>query len=80
MENVVGTVKGKMKLVFAEVLTELRSAGYRVSARLMDTTYFGVPQSRPRLIFVGVRDDLGIEPSPRNVGGRARRTGAHAWG
>jgi DNA (cytosine-5)-methyltransferase 1 len=63
MENVAGLVKGKMKLVFAEVLTELRDAGYRVSARLMNTAYFGVPQSRPRLIFVGVRDDLGIEPS-----------------
>jgi DNA (cytosine-5)-methyltransferase 1 len=29
----------------------------------MNTMYFGVPQSRQRLIFIGVRDDLGIEPS-----------------
>jgi DNA (cytosine-5)-methyltransferase 1 len=63
MENVPGLVKGKMKLVFAEVLTELRAVGYKVTVRMMNMVYFGVPQARERLIFVGVRDDLGIEPS-----------------
>lgn len=63
MENVSGMVKGKMKLIFAEILRELKASGYRVSARLMNAMYFNVPQSRQRLIFIGVRDDLGIEPS-----------------
>lgn len=63
MENVSGMVKGKMRLVFVEILRELKASGYRVSARLMNAMYFGVPQSRARMIFVGVRDDLGIEPS-----------------
>lgn len=63
MENVSGMVKGKMKLVFAEILRELKASGYRVSARLMNAMYFNVPQSRERMIFIGVRDDLGIEPS-----------------
>jgi len=63
MENVSGMVKGKMKLVFAEILRELKTSGYRVSARLLNAMYFHVPQSRQRLIFIGVRDDLGIEPS-----------------
>lgn len=63
MENVSGMVKGKMKLIFADILTELKGSGYRVSARLLNAMYFGVPQSRQRLIFVGVREDLGIEPS-----------------
>ena len=63
MENVSGMVKGKMKLVFAEILRELKASGYRVSARLLNAMYFSVPQSRERMIFVGVRDDLGIEPS-----------------
>jgi DNA (cytosine-5)-methyltransferase 1 len=63
MENVSGMVKGKMKLIFVDILTELKASGYRVSARLLNAMYFGVPQSRERLIFVGVRDDLGIEPS-----------------
>lgn len=63
MENVSGMVKGKMKLVFAEILRELKASGYRVSARLLNAKYFWVPQSRERMIFIGVREDLGIEPS-----------------
>lgn len=63
MENVSGMVKGKMKLIFSEIITELRQSGYIVSARLMNAQYFGVPQSRERLIFIGVREDLGIQPS-----------------
>ena len=63
MENVSGMVKGKMKLVFAEILRELKASGYKVSARLLNAMYFHVPQSRQRIIFIGVRDDLAIEPS-----------------
>lgn len=63
MENVSGMVKGIMKLVFVEILKELRSSGYKVSARLLNAMYFNVPQSRQRMIFIGVREDLGIEPS-----------------
>lgn len=63
MENVSGMVKGKMKLVFAEILQELKASGYRVSARLMNAMYFRVPQSRERMIFIGVREDLKIAPS-----------------
>lgn len=70
MENVSGMVKGKMKLVFAEILRELKASGYRVSARLMNAMYFHVPQSRERMIFIGVREDLGIESShPRGRSG-----------
>lgn len=63
MENVSGMVKGKMKLVFVEILKELKDSGYRVKACLMNAMYFNVPQSRQRMIFIGVRNDLGIEPS-----------------
>ncbi len=63
MENVSGMVKGKMKLVFVDILRELKASGYHVSARLMNAMYFNVPQSRERMIFIGVRDDLGVEPS-----------------
>ena len=63
MENVSGMVKGKMKLVFVEILKELKASGYQVSAKLLNAMYFHVPQSRERMIFIGVRDDLGIEPT-----------------
>lgn len=63
MENVSGMVKGKMRLVFVDILKELKASGYRVSAKLLNAMYFHVPQSRQRMIFIGVRDDLGIEPT-----------------
>lgn len=63
MENVSGMVKGKMKLIFVDILRELKASGYKVVARLLNAKYFGVPQSRERMIFVGVREDLGIEPT-----------------
>jgi len=63
MENVSGLVKGKMKLVFAEIMREMKASGYKVSCRLLNAMYFQVPQSRQRLIWIGVREDLSIEPS-----------------
>lgn len=69
MENVSGMVEGKMRLIFADVMKELKGSGYRVACRLMNAKYFGVPQSRERVIFIGVREDLGIEPShPKAIG------------
>lgn len=63
MENVSGMVKGKMKFIFVEILQALKQAGYKVRAQLLDTQYFNVPQSRKRMIFIGVREDLNTEPS-----------------
>lgn len=61
-ENVSGLVKGVAKGYFLEILAALKGAGYRVACRLLDAQWLGVPQSRVRTIFVGVRDDLGLEP------------------
>jgi len=55
MENVSGMVKGGMKLIFAEVLQELKASGYAVKARLLNAMFYGVPQSRERMIFIGTR-------------------------
>jgi DNA (cytosine-5)-methyltransferase 1 len=57
MENVSGMVKGKMKLIFAEIIQELKSSNYRVAARLMNTMWFNVPQARERIIIIGIRKD-----------------------
>lgn len=61
-ENVPGLVQGTAKGYFKEILAALRRPGYRVKARLLDAQWLGVPQARRRLIFVGVRDDLGVDP------------------
>jgi len=57
-ENVTGLVRGKAIGYFKEILTELRSAGYMVAAKVLDASYLGVPQARQRLIIIGVRNDL----------------------
>ena len=61
-ENVSGMVKGVAKGQFKAVMRELKAAGYRVSCRLLDAQWLGVPQRRQRVIFVGVREDLGADP------------------
>jgi DNA (cytosine-5)-methyltransferase 1 len=61
-ENVNGLVKGKAKGYFIEILQAMKECNYRVCCKLIDAKWLGVPQSRQRIIFIGVRDDLGIEP------------------
>lgn len=61
-ENVSGLVKGTAKGYFLEILRALKACGYRVSCRVLDAQWLGVPQSRQRTIFVGVREDLGLSP------------------
>jgi DNA (cytosine-5)-methyltransferase 1 len=61
-ENVSGLVKGKAKGYFKLILRALHDQGYNVKAKLLDASWLGVPQSRVRLIFIGVRNDLGLDP------------------
>lgn len=68
-ENVSGLVKGTAKGYFLEILKELKACGYNVKAKLLDAQWLGVPQMRQRVIFMGVRNDLGLasvypEPLP----------------
>lgn len=62
MENVPGMAKGKMKGKFIEIMKALKSLNYNVKAKQMNAMYYGVPQSRERIIFIGVRNDLDIDP------------------
>lgn len=62
-ENVSGLVTGVAKGYFKQVLARLRAAGYRVEARLLDACWLGAAQERRRIIFCGVRDDLGVPPA-----------------
>lgn len=61
-ENVAGLVRGVAKGYFKLILAALRAKGYRVSARVLDAQWLGVPQHRERVIFIGVRNDLEREP------------------
>lgn len=61
-ENVSGLVKGTAKGYFLEIIAALKASGYRVTCRVLDAQWLGVPQQRQRTIFVGVREDLNLEP------------------
>lgn len=61
-ENVAGMVVGTAKGHFLEALSAMRALGYRVGAKILDAQWLGVPQARRRVIFVGVRKDLGVDP------------------
>lgn len=61
-ENVAGLVRGSAKGYFLEILRDLKACGYNVEARLVDAQWLGVPQQRARVIFMGVREDLGLQP------------------
>lgn len=56
-ENVVGLAIGKAKGYFNIILRELRLSGYHVEVKKLDASRLGVPQTRNRLIFIGVRAD-----------------------
>lgn len=61
-ENVSGLVRGTAKGYFLEILAGLKACGYRVTCRILDAQWLGVPQTRSRTIFIGVRNDIGLEP------------------
>jgi DNA (cytosine-5)-methyltransferase 1 len=63
MENVSGMIRGKMRGLFKEILLGMKELNYKVKCKLLDSKYYGVPQSRKRLFFIGTRKDLRIEPT-----------------
>lgn len=62
MENVSGMVKGKMKGKFKEIILSLKALNYQVKCKLLNAKYYEVPQSRERLFFIGIRNDLNLKP------------------
>jgi len=64
IENVSGMVKGKMRRVAAEIVRELKSRDYQVTAGLLEAQYFGVAQLRPRVFFLGSKTHQPKLPRP----------------
>lgn len=57
-ENVRGLIAGKSKGYFNEILRTMRELGYQVKVFDINAKDFQVPQSRPRIIYVGIRNDV----------------------
>jgi DNA (cytosine-5)-methyltransferase 1 len=62
IENVDGLLHGKMKGVFNHIISELEKTPYRIKWKSLNSIYYGVPQSRQRIIIMGVRKDLNMDP------------------
>ena len=57
-ENVKGLTVGEAKEYFNKILNEFENIGYDVCAQVLDSRYYGVSQTRTRVIFIGVREDV----------------------
>ncbi len=57
-ENVKGLISLSSGEVFQIILNDFKSMGYKVSYKIMNAADYGVPQTRVRVIIVGVRNDI----------------------
>lgn len=57
-ENVKGLTNLAKGAVFQMILSDFRALGYQVDSRILNAADFGVPQTRQRVIIVGVRNDV----------------------
>ena len=57
-ENVKGLTVGEAKSYFNKILNKFEEIGYDVCAQVLDSRYYGVSQTRTRVIFIGVREDV----------------------
>lgn len=46
---------------FKIILNDMRAAGYRLSVHLYKAEEYGIPQTRHRVIIVGIRNDIPVE-------------------
>ena len=62
LENVYGTLTSHNGTDFAAIIAAVADLGYRLGAMVIDARLF-VPQSRPRVFIVAVRDDVAVPPT-----------------
>lgn len=66
-ENVGGIQSSDGGSAFEKILDDMKSVGYRIYPHMYKFEDYGIPQSRHRIIIVGIRDDLPYEfkiPAP----------------
>lgn len=63
MENVPGMLSVGGVNYADVVCNEMAGLGYRTGYALLNAVWYGVPQFRERLFFIGIRGDLGVNPA-----------------
>lgn len=70
MENVQGLITSRKGKDFEQVVDTFKQHGFTVQGRVMDTSHYGVPQARKRVVLVATRDGIDFEfpePSKRRI-------------
>lgn len=62
-ENVPDLAQGKTKGYYKRLCENLRGSGYNLQVQNIDAAYLGAAHHRRRLMFIGVRDDVGTPPT-----------------
>jgi len=57
-ENVAGLMMGEAKQYYYKITNTFEKIGYDVSSMVLDSSHYGVPQTRKRVIFIAVREDV----------------------
>ena len=57
-ENVAGLMMGEAKQYYYKITNAFEKIGYDVSSMVLDSSHYGVPQTRKRVIFIAVREDV----------------------
>lgn len=57
-ENVPGIISKSNIDEFKDIIEKFEDIGYNVKYKKMNSAYYNVPQSRKRVIIVGIRDDI----------------------
>lgn len=79
-ENVKGLTNLGKGEVFKMILSDFEHLGYRVQYRILNAADYGVPQTRLRVIIVGVRRDIDWEYEfPKATHSQDGRDGLPAW-
>ena len=58
LENVKGFLDSKFDEYRIAILNNIQSLGYKVQIKLLNASDYGVPQRRPRIVIVGIRNDI----------------------
>nr|WP_300833976.1 DNA cytosine methyltransferase [uncultured Acetatifactor sp.] len=79
-ENVKGITNLADGKVFSMILDDFKKIGYRVKHEVMNAADFGVPQTRQRVIIVGVQEDVPFEYDfPKPTHDRDGKNGLPHW-
>lgn len=65
MENVPGLLSMDEGKTYEKIIAEFGRIGYRINTEnnILDSSYFGVPQTRKRLFILGFREDFNKQPT-----------------